>query len=140
MAYGNFYGYPFPQQSYAAPQGPAADILNQYKTPYQAPPAQNGLLWVQGEAAAKSYLVSPGNTVVLWDSENPFIYVKTADISGIPSTKILEYKEHTEPAEKPAEHTCSCGEKFALKEDFKVLSDKVDALAAKIEKGAEEDA
>ena len=133
MAYGNFYGYPFPQQ------GAVPDVLNQYKMPYQTPAqTQNGLLWVQGEQAAKSYLVAPGNTVVLWDSENPYIYIKTADVSGMPSTKILEYKEHTEPAGKSIEHTCSCGEKFVDKDDFKALSDKVDALAAKIEKGAEE--
>ena len=45
-----------------------------YQPPYQAQPMQaqgnqNGLIWVQGEAAAKSYLVAPGSTVQLWDSE-----------------------------------------------------------------------
>lgn len=135
MAIGNYYGYPFPQQN-AVP-----DILNQYKMPYQ-PQAQtqSGLLWVQGEQAAKSYLVAPGNTVVLFDSENPYIYVKSADISGMPSTKVLEYKEHTEPTEKPQEHVCSCGKDFVNKNDFKALSERVEALAAKIEKGADGDA
>ena len=31
---------------------------------------QNGVIWVQGEAAAKSYLIAPGSTVPLWDSED----------------------------------------------------------------------
>lgn len=135
MAMGNFYGYPFPQQ------GAVPDVLNQFKMPYQPQTqTQNGLLWVQGEQAAKSYLVAPGNTVVLFDSENPYIYIKSADMSGMPNTRVLEYKEHTEPTAKPQEHVCNCGEKFVGKEDFKALSDRVEALAAKIEKGADEDA
>lgn len=49
------------------------------------------LIWVQGEAGAKSYLVAPGQTVALWDSEAQVIYLKTADASGMPSMKILDY-------------------------------------------------
>lgn len=52
----------------------------------------NGIIWVQGEAGAKSYLVAPNNTVQLWDSESQTIYLKSADASGMPSIKILDYK------------------------------------------------
>lgn len=55
------------------------------------PSVQNGRIWVQGEAGAKSYLVAPNNTVDLWDSESPVIYIKSADASGLPSLKILDY-------------------------------------------------
>lgn len=51
----------------------------------------NGIIWVQGEAGAKSYLVAPNNTVQLWDSEAQTIYLKSADASGMPSMKILDY-------------------------------------------------
>jgi hypothetical protein len=51
----------------------------------------SSLIWVQGEAGAKSYLVAPNNTVQLWDSESPTIYLKSADASGMPSMKILDY-------------------------------------------------
>ena len=54
--------------------------------------AQGGIIWVQGEAGAKSYLVAPNTTVQLWDSENQVIYLKSADASGMPSMKILDYK------------------------------------------------
>lgn len=56
-------------------------------------PAQqnNGIIWVQGEAGAKSYLVAPNTTVQLWDSESQCIYLKSADASGMPSMKILDY-------------------------------------------------
>lgn len=72
--------------------------------PYQYPyyPAQqpntqnrdNGLVWVQGEAGAKSYLVAPGATVLLMDSEGSKFYLKTADASGVPMPlRVFEYKE-----------------------------------------------
>lgn len=62
----------------------------QYNTPvpqYQAPqqPANtNGFVWVQGEAGAKAYPVGSGNTVLLMDSENPVLYIKSTDNSGRP--------------------------------------------------------
>ena len=58
----------------------------------QQPASQNNnLVWVQGEAGAKSYLVAPNNTIPLWDSEAQVIYLKSADASGMPSMKVLDY-------------------------------------------------
>lgn len=55
-------------------------------------PANNqGIIWVQGEAGAKSYLVAPNCTVQLWDSEAQVIYLKSADASGMPTMKIIDY-------------------------------------------------
>lgn len=51
----------------------------------------NGIIWVQGEAGAKSYLVAPNTTVQLWDSESQTIYLKSADAAGMPSIKTLDY-------------------------------------------------
>lgn len=89
MAYQN-YSLPYPQyyQNYAqnypqnSPQIPPAGMQQQ---------SNNNIIWVQGEAGAKSYLVAPNNTVQLWDSEAPTIYLKSADASGMPSMKILDY-------------------------------------------------
>ena len=63
------------------------------QTPQVQQPTQptSPLIWVQGEAGAKSYLVAANNTVPLWDSENQTIYLKSADASGMPSMKILDY-------------------------------------------------
>ena len=72
-------GYTYPQQYQAAPQ--SAQATN-----------ANGIIWVQGEAGAKSYLVAPNNTVQLWDSESQTIYLKSADASGMPSMKVLDYQ------------------------------------------------
>lgn len=64
--------------------------------PYQPPQMmqsqeQTGPIWVQGEAGAKSFLIGPGKTVALWDSEAQVIYLKSADPSGMPSMKVLDY-------------------------------------------------
>ena len=58
------------------------------------PPQQaqtQSLIWVQGEAGAKSYLVAPNSTVTLWDSESQTIYIKSADATGMPSIRTLDY-------------------------------------------------
>lgn len=54
--------------------------------PYQQPQpsTNNGFVWVQGEAGAKAYPVGSGNTVLLMDSENPVLYIKSTDNSGRP--------------------------------------------------------
>lgn len=91
---------------------------------YQAPQQnqQGGLIWVQGEAAAKSYMVAPGNTVQLWDSEEKIIYLKSADPSGMPSMKILDYTIRGEEKEQPAVV-------YATKEDLDALAEKVKELS-----------
>lgn len=93
------YNYP---QSY--PQS-YPQFYPQYTQSIQSQSQQNnGMIWVQGMAGAKSYLVAPNSTVQLWDSERNSIYIKSADASGMPSMKILDYKEReqsqsSEPAE-----------------------------------------
>lgn len=151
MAYGNyapFYrtGYFNPMQPVTAPmyqptmQQENSQFIPQYQQPAQvqpqAPitPLNNDMIWVQGEAGAKAYLVAPNNTVILWDSESSTIYVKSADANGVPSMRTLDFKErNAQASQKPQEHTCSCGDKFVAKEDFKALQDDVEALKSKIE-------
>jgi len=91
--------------------------------PYQQP-QQTGIIWVQGEAAAKSYLVGPNSTVQLWDSEAQTIYLKSADASGMPSIKVLDYTIRGD--ETKAE--------YATKEDLKALTDKIRSLKDEIRK------
>ena len=51
----------------------------------------SSIIWIQGESAAKSYLVAPNSTVVLFDSESQTIYLKSADATGLPSMRVLDY-------------------------------------------------
>lgn len=58
----------------------------------QQPQQQNsGIIWIQGLQAAKSFLIAPNTTVPLFDTEAQSIYLKSADASGMPTLKILDY-------------------------------------------------
>ena len=73
--------------------------MNQYQPTPQplsipAPANNQGILWVQGETGAKSYLVAPGSSVLLMDSESERFYIKSTDVSGMPQPlRIFEYHE-----------------------------------------------
>ena len=77
MAFNNGFPVGYPQMYY--PQQPAQQ-------------AQNNIIWVQGEAGAKGYLVAPNSSVALFDNEQQVVYIKSADASGMPSMKVLDYK------------------------------------------------
>ena len=81
MAY-NYFPMSYQQPAYY-PSQPAPQ-------PPQQTPTQS-LIWVQGEAGAKSYLIAPNSTVTLWDSESQTIYIKSADATGMPSIRTLDY-------------------------------------------------
>ena len=56
-----------------------------------------GITWVQGENSAKSYPVAAGQSVLLMDSENPVMYIKSTDQSGVPMPlRIFDYKERSQ--------------------------------------------
>ena len=94
MAYPMNYPQYYPQYQPQQVQMPPTQMLptQMSGTPNVSQNPQNsGIIWVQGETGAKSYLVAPNNTVQLWDSENQIIYLKSADARGMPSMKILDY-------------------------------------------------
>lgn len=97
MAYGGYY-----------PQNYYPNYFGNQQMPPQAPqmpsnPSQssmNGITWVLGENAAKSFPVGAGQTVVLMDREEPVMYMKSVDQSGMPlPLRIFDITERT------AQHT-----------------------------------
>ena len=150
MAYGNyapFYrgGYFNPMQTSQMPN--MAENQGQFSQPYQVPmqtniapmtPPTNDMIWVLNENEATSYPVAPNNSVVLWDKSNPTIYVKSVNMNGMPSMRILDFKERSADSlnsheNTPKKHECQCGDKFATKAQIKVLEDKIGDLTAKYE-------
>ncbi len=119
MAFG--YNAPYGQPYY---QPPMMDNLAQMRAQQ---PVQQGMIWVQGESAGKSYLVAPGNTVPLWDSERQTIYLKSVDASGIPTMRILDYKERTQPM-MTAQNV-----EYVTRDELDALAKKVEALMPKEE-------
>jgi hypothetical protein len=150
MAYGNyapFYrgGYFNPMQTPTMPQ--MADNQNQFAQPYQTPmqtnyapisQPTNDMLWVLNESEATAYPVAPNNSVVLWDKSNPTIYVKSVNASGMPSMRVLDFTERNaeppkSPENAPKTRECTCGDKFATKEQISALEGKINDIMAKYE-------
>lgn len=75
--------------------------------PQAAQPAQNGgINWVQGESGAKSWMVAPGSSVMLMDSEKSTFYIKSTDASGMPMPlRIFDYTERTVQSAAPKPET-----------------------------------
>lgn len=97
MAYNN--GFPMAyQQMYPSYNYVPQQQLNQPVVPQQQTVvSDNGILWVQGEAGAKSWAVAPGKSVMLMDSESNTFYIKSSDNSGMPMPlRIFDYKERTQ--------------------------------------------
>lgn len=115
MAYSGFYSSPY--QPYTQPTYQPQMPQNQVNT---------GVIWIQGEAAAKSYLTAPNTTVVLFDSESQTIYLKSADATGLPSMRILDYtirdqKPQSGVFDKPAENYATRSEIDALRAEIKEI-------------------
>lgn len=88
--------------------------------------ATANLIWVQGENAAKAYPVASGQSVLLMDSEDSVMYIKSTDQSGMPQPlRIFEYKEKTGHqnasgiASKPSEEYVSRKEFEAFRDDVR---------------------
>lgn len=149
MAYNQPYyngGY-YPQYQ----NGAVPDMLNQYKGQYQQIPMMqqpiqqmpttaqstptNDMIWVLSEGEAQSYPVAPNNSVILWDKNSDVVYIKSVNAQNVPSFRVLDYKERTaeNSPKTPTEHKCTCGDKFATKEQINALEGKIDDLTAKYE-------
>lgn len=104
-------------------QFPVGYPFMQYAQPQNNP--TSNMIWVQGEAGAKSYLLAPNNTLPLWDSEAQTIYIKSVDASGMPTMKILDYtiRENTNtPHTAPLNDV---GDKYATKEELEAFKGEI---------------
>ena len=137
MAYNNTFPMSY-QPSYYYPQ-------YQQQQQMQAPPVSapqptlpatqnNGIIWVQGEAGAKSYLVAPNNTVQLWDSESQTIYLKSADASGMPSMKVLDYKIRNLEQPQVAAQQINVNESYVTQEELTGIKSELNRLKGELAK------
>lgn len=96
----------------------------------QAMQQNGGLVWVQGEAGAKSYLMAPGSTALLMDSEASRMYIKTTDAAGMPTMRTFEYKE-VQPVTQNVPQTAT---EYATRAEFDDLRARIEDFMAKSEK------
>ena len=127
-----------PYYSYPMYQMPAQDQLSQLRQAYQpTPPQQQGILWVQGEEAAKAYMVAPGATVLLMDSEGQSFYLKSTDPQGMPlPLRIFDYIERT--TQKPLEQPQTLTGEFVTRAEFEALAARVGELLAPVKEDKDE--
>ena len=64
--------------------------------PVQPVPQNGGINWVGSKLEADNWPIAPGCAVALWDSNNPVIYLRQADSTGKPSTKVYDLVERTD--------------------------------------------
>lgn len=108
---------------------------NLYNIPYSVKAASPSSVlswqWIQGgEETARNWYINPGTTVALWDSDEQVIYLKSADQTGRPTLKILDY---TIREEKPTDST-----NYATRAEVDKLTKELEELRAKLEPKKEE--
>ena len=127
MAYSGFpatYPQYYPQYSQMSP------------TPMSgtSPQQNNPFIWIQGGiAGAQSYQVAPNNTVILWDSDEQSIYIKSADMQGKPSIRILDYTIRSEAPKTAQNALAGNNAQIPTKEDISALQSQIDSLRRQIE-------
>lgn len=140
MAYTTPYGYQpgyptyLPQQQYAQQMGGMQ--MPQQVPPQQMPPqpGQGAPLWVQGEAGAKSYLVAPGQSLMLMDSEAEVFYIKTTDQSGVPlPLRTFDYKERVTGTQQTAQAAQQPGEQYVTRGEYDALAAKLADVTARLD-------
>lgn len=92
-----YYSQPVPDQLAQLRQQQMQPMMQQPVQQIQPPIQQNGgINWVGSKLEADNWPIAPGCAVALWDSNNPVIYLRQADSTGKPSTKIFDLVERTD--------------------------------------------
>ena len=74
-------------------------------------------------------MVAPNNTVALWDSESQTVYLKSADASGMPSMRVLDYQIRDNT---PASPIMGAKTDFATKGDISIIQSQIDEIRANL--------
>lgn len=95
--------------------------------PIQQPAPQNsGINWVGSKMEADNWPIAPGCAVALWNSNNPVIYLRQADSTGKPSTKVYDLVERTEnPAPQKSESEIDMSRYVTIDQLEEILSERL---------------
>lgn len=147
MAYAPYYAPYYRPLNYYNPAMPQdmANAQNQ-QIPAQQPGQQipmaqitqmqpTDTLWVLNETEATSYPVAPNNSVTLWDKNQDIIYIKSVNMHGVPSMRVLDYKERARDiaTKAPEKSVCDRNVEFVKADQFNALQGKLEALQSEIE-------
>lgn len=108
-------------------QAPAPQAVQAPQSPQQP---NSGIIWCQGEEGAKGYLVAPGNSVLLMDSEGNHFYLKSTDAQGMPlPLRIFDYVERTSQRQA-AQAASAPSEEYVTRKEFDALAARLDAMTS----------
>lgn len=108
--------------------------MPQFAQPAQPPQTNQGLLWVQGETGAKSYLMAPNTTVLLMDSEGSRFYLKSTDNAGMPNLRTFEYTEIVQNSpQAPQTAPEDLDSKYVTRQEYDALSAKYTEIMDKLD-------
>lgn len=119
------YPYYFQQPNYSQPSYYQQPMM----TAPQPQPQQQGRIecaWVQSEAGAKSYYVSPNVTAFLMDSDDDVLYIKSADSSGRMAMETYDLVKRTNGQPKTNDSV-----KYVKAEDFESLQSRFEKLESR---------
>lgn len=143
MAYTPYYAPYYRPTGYYNPSVPQDNPNMQNGQPFGQPiqnPIQqnmnwNDMVWVLNETEATSYPVAPNNSVTLWDKNQDTVYIKSVNMQGVPSMRVLDYTERTadNTPKTSQKHECQCGKEFVRIETFERLQSDFEALRSELE-------
>lgn len=128
-------GQPFSQPIQQPQQMQMQQPIQQMQMAQPTPIPSNDMLWVLNETEATSYPVAPNNSVTLWDKNKDTVYIKSVNMQGVPSMRILDYTERTadNAPKMPEKHVCQCGKDFVRKDAFEALQGEFEVLRNELE-------
>lgn len=122
--YGNGY-YPQPMQDNLTQ-------LRQQPMMQQQAQQSNGVIWVQGEEGAKAYMVAPGNSVMMLDSEGSRFYIKSTDQSGMPlPLRVFDFKERATAQQATQAAFQTAEVEYVTRKEFDALAARVGEMQSK---------
>lgn len=133
-----YYGQPVPDQLAQLRQNqfqqqPVMQAMPQVQTQAIQPPSpqtgpqNSGIIWVGSKMEADNYLIAPNSAVALWDVNNPVVYLRQADGTGKPTTKVFDLVERSEGAKTNV--APQMGQ--VTREEFDAIVDRLTALENK---------
>ena len=99
-----------------------------------------GIVWVQGENAAKAYPVASGQSILLMDSEDSVMYIKSTDQSGMPQPlRIFDYKERISSKQEANNKEMKRSDDYVSRKEFESFRDDVQKAINGIRKPLQEE-
>lgn len=146
--YPNMYNIPVQNPQYSNIQSQRQSQIQPQMPQYPSMQSQQvqshynqNMIWVQGVEGAKSYWVTPGNAVLLMDSESQTFYIKSAGLDGKPNS--LEIFDYTQRVENSQDSTAKTKENNTAPEPIDmsqyVTKDEVRAIIKEMSNTSSED-